>query len=124
MGTEVITGIVRPLGARIIVKPLEWRPSEVIEVVRSGRPLRGAVVAVGPGEYPKKYRKDANGNRTSFEYSRHFQPTEVRVGDIVELGGLNVFDGHGYQFSEIVIGTETHLVCSEKDVCLVESRHA
>lgn len=124
MATEVVTGTIRPLGDRIIVKPLEWRPSEVVEVVRHGRPLRGQVVAVGPGAYPKKYRKDSNGNRASFKYSRHFRPTEVKPGDIVELGGLNIFDGRGYEFAEILIGTEKHLVCSEQDVCLVESRNA
>jgi hypothetical protein len=50
------------------------------------------------------------------DYSKHFRPVDVKVGDIVELGGLNVFDGEGYQFPEVLVGTETMLVCSERDV--------
>lgn len=114
---EIINGTVRPLRDKILVKPLDWEPSKIISVIRKGRPVRGTVVAVGAGYYPKKYEKDAAGNRKSYKLSKHFQRLEVKPGDIVELGGLNQFDGQGYQFPEVVIGTELHLLCSEQDVC-------
>ena len=102
----------RMTGDRILIRPLEWDASKIIIAIRDGRPVRGEVVAVGPGRHPIKY---ANG-RSVMKLSNHFQPTEVKVGDIVELGGLNIFDGKGYQFPELVIGTETFLVITERDV--------
>jgi hypothetical protein len=53
------------------------------------------------------------------DYARRFQPTEVKPGDIVELGGLNQFDGQGYQFTEVFLNGVRHLVCSERDVVIV-----
>ena len=110
---------VRLLGDRILLKPLKWEPSKLIEVVRHGRPLRGEVMAVGPGHHPLKYRKGPKGPKQFMDYSKHFRPTEVKPGDIVELGGLNVFDGKGYQFTEVLVGVETMIVCSERDVAIV-----
>lgn len=104
--------VLRPLGDRIVIKPLEWDASDTIIAIRHGRPVRGEVVAVGPGCHPKKYAK----GRTSFEHSRHFRPTELQPGNIVELGGLNVFDGQGYSFPQVVIGTQRHIICQEQDV--------
>jgi co-chaperonin GroES (HSP10) len=102
---------IRPLRDHIIVKPLEWKPSKILQVYGSTRkPLRGIVVACGPGHYPKKYNKD----RSKTWDSKAFLPTDVRVGDTVELGGLEV---HGYSFPQILIGTELHLICRESDVC-------
>lgn len=116
---EVVNGTLRLLGDRIVVKPMEWDASKIVIAIRHGRPVRGRIMAVGPGCNPKKYRKDVQGNRKSFEYSRHFRPTEVKVGDVVELGGLNIFDGKGYQFDEIILNGEHCLICSEKDVAVV-----
>lgn len=110
---------VRLLGDRILVRPLKWQPSKILEVVRFGRPLRGEVMAVGPGHHPLKYRRGPKGPKQFMDYSRHFRPTEVKVGDIVELGGLNVFDGKGYQFTEVLVGVETMLICAERDVVMV-----
>lgn len=107
---------IRPLRDKILLKPLEWKPSEILEVVRHGRPLRGEVIAVGPGSHPKKYKAGPKGPRSLMDYSKRFQPTEVKVGDIVELGGLNIFDGKGYQFTEVMHGTELLLICQEADV--------
>jgi co-chaperonin GroES (HSP10) len=108
---------IRPLRDKILVRPLAWEPSKILEVVRHGRPLRGEVIAVGPGSHPKKYKAGPKGPRSLMDYSKYFQPTEVKPGDIVELGGLSTFDGAGYAFTEIVHGTETLLICSENDVC-------
>jgi co-chaperonin GroES (HSP10) len=79
--TEIINGTLRPLRDKIIVKPLDWEPSKIISVVRKGRPLRGTVIAAGPGTYHQKsYKKDANGQRKSFTLAPHFQRTEVKSG--------------------------------------------
>lgn len=110
---------VRMLSDRILLKPLAWEPSKLLEVVRFGRPLRGEVMAVGPGHNPLKYKPGPKGKRQYMNYSKHFRPTEVKVGDIVELGGLNQFDGQGYQFTEVVVGVEKMLICSERDVALL-----
>lgn len=109
----------RPIRDRILVKPLDWAPSKLLEVVRFGRPLRGIVKAVGPGDYRKRYRKNDKGERCGFEYTTTFVPTQVKPGDMVELGGLNIFDGQGYSFQDVMIEGETHLLCTEKDVCAV-----
>ncbi len=115
--TEVVAGTPRMLGDKILLRPLPWKPSETIDVVRYGRPVRGTIVAIGPGEYPKKYTKNANGEKTGFKYSKHFRPTELKPGDVVEVGGISVWDGAGYKWDEVVVGNETLLICSEKDVC-------
>lgn len=72
-------------------------------------------MSIGTGEHPKKY----SPGKTSFKYSRHFRPTELKPGMIVELGGLNIFDGEGYSHPQVVVGNETLLVISEKDVAIV-----
>lgn len=105
----------RMRGDRILLRPLKWEPSKILEVVRHGRALRGEVVAIGPGIYPVSKRIN-QGQYKRIEFSRHFRPTEVKVGDVVELGGLNQFDGAGYQFTEVVVGNEALLICTERDV--------
>jgi hypothetical protein len=109
----------RMRGDRMLVRPLKWEPSKIIEVVRHGRPLRGEVLAIGPGHYPTSKRVKQADGRQRVEFSKNFRPTEVKVGDVVELGGLNVFDGKGYQFTEVLVGNETLLICSERDVAMV-----
>lgn len=117
--TDIVCATVaqfRPLGDRILLRPLKWEPSKILEVVRFGRTLRGEVMAVGPGHHPIKYRPHPDGKRKIADYAKRMRATEVKVGDIVELGGLNVFDGQGYAFPEVVVGTETMIVCTERDV--------
>ena len=110
---------IRPLRDQIILEPLEWNPSEVIRVVYSGKPLRGKVKAIGPGCYPWKYY-DSSGQlterrdkRVSRKLSRHFLPTTIKVGEIVELGGLEI---GGYLFATFLWGTKEHVICREADV--------
>lgn len=105
----------RPTGDKIIVKPLDWNPSAIVIAIREGRPVRGTVLAVGKGTYQKRYTKD----RSKFSETENFVPTTVKVGDIVEWGGLNIFDGKGYSFQEITWGNETCLILSEKDICFI-----
>lgn len=123
--TEVVNGTLRLLSDRVLVKPLAWSGSAVhgegtqLEVIRHGRPLRGEVLAVGKGHYPVSKRTSLNDGRRRIEFSKHFRPTEVKPGDIVELGGLNQFDGQGYHFPEVIVNGVHCIICQERDVCIV-----
>lgn len=117
--TEIVQGSLRMLGDRILLKPLDWDASKTIIAIRHGRPVRGEVIAVGPGHNPLKYKPNAQGKRGLMDYSRHFRPSDVKPGDIVELGGLNAYDGKGYAFIDVIYNGEPHLICSERDVCIV-----
>lgn len=100
----------RPLRDQIVVKALEWEPSKVIAVAgRSGHTLRGVVVFAGKGCYPKRY----DSKRTKTWDSKAFRPTEAKVGDVVELGGLEI---GGYDFFRLLIGNELHVICRDEDV--------
>ena len=105
----------RPLRDTIIVEPLDWEPSKLIQVVYRGTALRGIVRAVGPGRYPLKY-DGPKGKRTRSWESQAFRKTEVKVGDTVELGGLEL---GGYLFTTILWGGKPHIICSEQDVAIV-----
>lgn len=116
---EIINGTLRMLSDRLLLKPLDWDASKTIIAIRYGRPVRGEVIAVGPGHHPIKYKPNAQGKRGLMDYSKRFQRTEVKPGDIVELGGLNQYDGKGYQFTEVIYNGVPHLICQERDVCIV-----
>jgi co-chaperonin GroES (HSP10) len=113
----------RMLRDRILLRPLDWEPSTILTIVRSGRPVRGEVVSVGPGRLYRRYRNKGNGKRDYVE-TAHFIPTQVKVGDVVELGGLNAYDGQGYNFPQITIGTETYLICQEQDIAGIVEQEA
>lgn len=103
----------RPLRDHILIKPLEWQPTKIIHIAGDKRrPLRGTVVAVGPGCHPWRY----NADRSKRWPSRAFRRTEVKVGDTVELGGLEI---DGYSFPQVLIGNELHIICREEDVAAV-----
>lgn len=106
----------RPLRDQIIVEPIPWPFSEIIEVVYTGRPLRGRVLAVGPGHYRKLY-DGRKGQRTKSWDSRHFTPCDVKVGDIVQLGGLDL---GGYLFQTVRWGDRECVICREADVTGIE----
>jgi co-chaperonin GroES (HSP10) len=116
---EIINGPIRMMHDRILLKPLDWDASKTIIAIRHGRTVRGEVIAVGPGHNPIKRKDGPKGKKSLMDYSRHFRPTEVKPGDIVELGGLNQFDGKGYQFTEVIYNGVKHLICQERDVAIV-----
>jgi co-chaperonin GroES (HSP10) len=107
---EWVEGSLRMLGDRILVKPIELKLSRIVIAFHRGKTVRGEVVTVGPGEYPNKY----NAERSKVWKSKVFRPTEIRAGDLVELGGLDI---GGYVFPRIVLNGVEHLIASEKDVC-------
>lgn len=110
----------RPLGDRIIVKPLDDNLSESIVAIRYGRPLRGKALAVGPGAYRIRYKQSEDKRFKLRIETNDFIPTTVKVGDVVYFGGLNIFDGNSYIFEEITWGYDKCLVITERDVCFIE----
>ena len=97
----------------IIVEPLPVVHSAVLEVVEHTKPLRGVVKAVGPGHYPKRYNHPDKHTRTKMWDSNTFQPCDVKVGDEVELGGVEF---GGYSFPSFMWGAKKHLIVREADV--------
>ena len=121
IGNELLTFIgadekIKPLRDQMFVAPLEWEPSKVVDVAYGGKPLWGIVRAIGPGTYPTRYNAPKGPKRNKSWLSKHFVPTEVQVGDVVELGGLDI---GGYLFPTIRWGKETVVICQEADVCMV-----
>ena len=110
---------IRPLRDQIVVEPIPWPFSDTIEVVYQGRPLRGKVKAVGPGLYPRRYN-GPKGQRTKSWDSKAFRPCDVKVGDVVQLGGLSL---QGYLFPTFRWGGIEHVVCREADVTGIETDH-
>lgn len=105
---------IRPLKDHIVIEPLDAEPpSSIIWMVEKTKPLRGIVKAVGPGHYPKRYDHPDKHQRSKMWDSKHFQPTEVKVGDVVELGGA---EHGGYSFPKILWGGKPHILCREADV--------
>ena len=107
---------VRPLRDQIIVEPIPWSFSDIIEVVYTGRPLRGKIRAVGPGIHEKRYN-GPKGKRSKSWDSKAFRRTEVKVGDIVQLGGLSI---DGYLFQQFRWGDINVVVCREADITGIE----
>lgn len=114
---------IRCLRDHIIVEILAWEPSKILEVVYKGKPLRGRVLAVGPGRYPKKYN-GPKGKRSKMWDSKHFLPTDVKIGDLVEFGGLEI---RGYVFTSYASfrwGDKDCLILREADVAMVTEAEA
>jgi co-chaperonin GroES (HSP10) len=99
----------RPLRDRIVVRQLEWKPSQIIAVIPGQRTLRGEVIAAGPGTWPWRY----SGDRSRRWHSRQFRATEVKIGDVVAL------EGHDYP--RVTIDGAMHVICQEGDVCGIET---
>jgi co-chaperonin GroES (HSP10) len=108
---------IKPLHDYIVVEPLGVVHSAILQVVEHTKPLRGVVKAVGPGHYPLRYDHPDKHKRTKMWRSSVFQPTQVKVGDVVELGSVKV-EGRivGYSFQQIMWGGKMHIMCREADV--------
>ncbi len=128
IGNELLTWIradeqIRPLRDQIVIEPLPLDLNTSLEVVYRGKPVRGIIRAVGPGLHPIKYL-DSRGNPTHKRgdrktriLSRHFRPCDVKVGDVVDIGGLEL---GGYLFPLIRWGDMDVVICREEDVALVD----
>jgi hypothetical protein len=106
---------IRCLRDHIVVEPLDIDHGTMMELVYRGCPVRGKVLAVGPGCYPKRYN-GPKGRRTKSWDSKAFRPCDVKVNDIVELGGLEI---EGYLFTRIIWGALDVVLCREEDICVV-----
>ncbi len=129
------TARIRPLRDQIILEPLDWEPSKIIAVAYSGKPLRGIVRAIGPGCFRLQYQDSVTGDwgfsvpkgrRKAMRSSNVFRPCDVKVGDVVELGGLEL---GGYLHMTVRWGDKEMVVCREEDVAIVDdeasgTRHA
>lgn len=108
---------IQPKHDYIVVEPLGVEHSQILTVIEHTKPLRGVVKAVGPGHYPLCYDHPDKHKRTKMWRSKTFQPTQIKVGDIVELGAVKI-DGKvsGYSFQQIMWGSKMHIMCREADV--------
>ncbi len=110
------TAQIRCLRDQIIVEPLIVVHSATIIVIERTKPLRGIVKAVGPGIWPRKYDRPEKHLRSKTWDSKVFRPCEVKVGDVVELGGSEI---GGYAFQTFYWGDVLHLWAREEDVAVL-----
>lgn len=103
---------IRPLRDHIVVEPLPLNPTLI---VTGFRPVRGKVLAVGKGIHPKRYN-GRKGVRTKSWDSKAFRPCDVKVGDVVELGGFEI---GGYLNQMVRWGDKEVVVCREEDVAII-----
>ena len=104
---------IRPLHDRLVLEPLDVVHSRHVIVLDRNRPVRGKVLAVGPGIFPKVYDHPEKHKRTKMHDSTVFRPTQVQVGDIVELGGSEI---GGYAFDGFYWGDRYCIWATERDV--------
>lgn len=128
VGNELLTWIradeqIRPLRDQIFIEPLPLDLNSSLEVIYRGKPVRGIIRAAGPGLYTFKYLDSLGnpthkrGDRKTRVLSKHFRPCDVKVGDVVDIGGLDI---GGYLFPLIRWGAMDLVICREEDVCLVD----
>lgn len=115
---------VRPLSDRIIVHPFDVTFSRTIQVIYRTQPVRGIVLATGPGTYPIRYCHGYKGGKRVKVASIHTgkrRPIEVQPGDIVELGGTHDTAGggrrRGYSWESFYWGDRFVIWATERDVC-------
>lgn len=94
----------RPLGDRVVVKPLEeeerTKGGIVLPDTAKEKPQHGEVMAVGPGNW------DEEGEKR--------RPLDVKVGDRVLYGK--------YSGSEIKVEDEEYLILRESDILAVVAK--
>lgn len=108
----------RPLRDQIVIRPLPVELSETLIAEWRGEVVRGQVVAVGPGVYPNVHQKSKRDGRDvrTVRPLKAFRPTDVKVGDIVDIGGMEI---GGYLFTHVQIEGVDHVICREQDVTWV-----
>lgn len=114
-----VSGQIRPLREKLIVKPLPPALSQTIAANWNGEAVRGQVIAAGPGTHPNIHEKGTKDGKPYriVKQSRAFRPCDVQVGDIIQLGGMEL---GGYLWPHILIDGQDHILCSEQDVCGIE----
>jgi hypothetical protein len=109
---------IRPLRDQIIVKPLPLGLGERICADWVGQVVRGTIVAAGPGCYPNIHARGFKDGKPyhTIRASRVFRATEVKIGDEVELGGLEI---GGYLFPKVWYAGDWCVICREQDVAIL-----
>lgn len=92
--------MLRPTQDYIVVKPIERIKSAIIEVVMTEKPNTGEVVAVGPGIFDKRGRR---------------QPLDVKPGDKVRYGTAQDY----LTYPEYHEDGVRYLILQEADVCFI-----
>lgn len=118
---EWVEGKLRMLRDQIAVRPLPVILSKIVIAERKGN-FRGEVIAVGPGRYPNVHTKGKRDGKdwAKVRPSKAFRPTEVKVGDIVELGSVE--RDKDYAFTRILLNGEEIFIATEQDVAGIEER--
>jgi hypothetical protein len=105
----------RPLRDQLIVRviPPKWSTGLAIEY--RGEALRGEIIAAGPGLHPNVHRRGKKDGKDYHTVRRSgvFRPTEVKPGDIVELGGAEI---GGYLWQRVNYRGAECIICREQDV--------
>lgn len=104
---------IRPLRDQIVIEPLDVVRSRYIEVADyKDRPIRGRVLAAGPGCYVIGYDHPDKHKRKKRWETKKFRPCQVKVGDIVQFGA--------FPFEQYQWGDKRVLICREEDITGVE----
>lgn len=106
---------IRPLRDQIVIEPLPIDHGTSLSYAYRGKPVRGRILAVGPGRYPLRYN-GRKGARTKSWESKQFRPCDLKEGDIVDIGGLEL---GGYLFTRVTWGDKDVVICREEDVAIV-----
>lgn len=117
IGNEVLAFVksgqrIRPLRDHLVVEVL---PVDSNILVHCWKPIRGRVLAAGKGHYPKQY-DGRKGKRTKSWDSKAFLPCDVKVGDMVEIGGKEI---GGYLNFIFRWGEKECMLVREADVALI-----
>jgi hypothetical protein len=119
-----VSGEINPTEDWLLIKPMPPHLSQTIAADWNGEAVRGKVIEAGPGKYPnihKRYFKPGKDGRPievrEIKKSKVFVPTEVKPGDVVQLGGMSI---GGYLWKHVLVNGEDHIWAMEADVCGVE----
>jgi hypothetical protein len=115
---------VRPLRDQLIVKPIgPTLSSTALTATWGGEPVAGVVIAAGPGCYPNIHERGVRDGKPyrTVRQSKQFRKTEVKVGDIVHLGGMEI---GGYLWPRVWAQGEWCVICREADVAVLEEKDA
>jgi hypothetical protein len=109
----------RPLRDQLILEVLPLKLSATIEAAFQGDTVRGKVIAAGPGTWPNRHYRGTRDGKPwrTIKPSAQFRPTEVKVGDVVQLGGMEL---GGYLWPKVFIDGKECAICTEKDVAVIE----
>jgi hypothetical protein len=114
-----VQGEVQMRGDYLIVKPLPPALSQTIAADWNGEAVRGKVIKAGPGCYPNIHQRGFKDGKPyhTIKPSKVYRPTEVKPGDVVQLGGMEL---GGYLWKHVWLEGEDHILIDEDDVCFVE----